>query len=62
MQTEANVVHLKRVVAEQTNPSPVGRLPVALTQVRDKAALQLKQALQALFDCGFRSTVTGRFG
>ncbi|WP_374287478.1 DUF1631 domain-containing protein [Pseudomonas fluvialis] len=50
MQTEANVVHLKRVVAEQTNPSPVGRLPVALTQVRDKAALQLKQALQALFD------------
>ncbi|MDU9397325.1 DUF1631 domain-containing protein [Pseudomonas sp. zfem003] len=49
MQTDANVVPLKGA-SEQTPTSPVGRLPVALIQVRDKAAQQLKQALQALFD------------
>ncbi|MDH1109069.1 DUF1631 domain-containing protein [Pseudomonas otitidis] len=49
MQTDANVVPLKGA-SEQTPTSPVGRLPVALIQVRDKAAQQLKQTLQALFD------------
>src|SRR5690606_13450669 len=35
----------------QPSPTPSAtRLPVALTQVRDKAALQLRQALQVLFD------------
>lgn len=50
MKTDANVVHLSKVVPEQSPTSPVGRLPVALTNVRDKAAQQLKTALQALFD------------
>ncbi len=50
MKTDANVVHLNKVVPEQSPTSPVGRLPVALTNVRDKAAQQLKTALQALFD------------
>jgi hypothetical protein len=48
--TDANVVHLSKVVSVRPPISPVGRLPVALTQVRDKAAAQLKQALQGLFD------------
>ncbi|MBU1330609.1 MAG: DUF1631 domain-containing protein [Gammaproteobacteria bacterium] len=50
MKTDANVVHLTKVASEHPPTSPVGRLPVALIQVRDKAAVQLKQALQALFD------------
>jgi hypothetical protein len=50
MKTDANVVHLSKVASEQSPTSPVGRLPVALTNVRDKAAQQLKTALQALFD------------
>lgn len=50
MQTDANVVHINKGTSEQTPTSPLGRLPVALIQVRDKAAQQLKQALQALFD------------
>lgn len=50
MKTDANVVHLNPVTAEQSPTSPVGRLPVALIHLRDKAALQLKQALQILFD------------
>jgi hypothetical protein len=50
MKTDANVVHLSKVSPEQSPTSPVGRLPVALTNVRDKAAQQLKAALQALFD------------
>lgn len=50
MQTDANVVHINKGTPEQTPTSPLGRLPVALIQVRDKAAQQLKQALQALFD------------
>lgn len=50
MQTDANVVPLIKGASEQTPTSPLGRLPVALIQVRDKAAQQLKQALQALFD------------
>ncbi|SDH99636.1 Protein of unknown function [Pseudomonas benzenivorans] len=50
MKTDAKVVHLSKVASEQSHTSPVGRLPVALIQVRDKAAQQLKQALQTLFD------------
>lgn len=50
MKTDANVVPLTRVATEQSPISPVGRLPVALTNVRDKAVQQLRQALQALFD------------
>ncbi len=48
--TDANVVHLNKVAPQQPPISPVGRLPVALIQVRDKAAQQLKKALQGLFD------------
>lgn len=50
MQTDANVVPLSRPAPEHTSHTQVGRLPVALTQLRDKAAMQLKQDLQALFD------------
>lgn len=50
MKTDANVVHLNKVVSAQPTHSTGGKLPVALIQVRDKAATQLKQALQALFD------------
>jgi len=51
MQTDANnVVRLTSAAPEKQKTSPVGRLPVALTQVRDKAAQQLKLAMQALFD------------
>jgi hypothetical protein len=50
MKTDANVVRLSKVSPEQSPTSPVGRLPVALTTVRDNAAQQLKTALQALFD------------
>jgi len=47
MKTDAKVVHLNKVAAEQSSTSPVGRLPVALTNVRDKAAQQLRKALHA---------------
>lgn len=50
MKTDAKVVHLSKVAPEQSPTSPAGRLPVALIQLRDKAAQQLKQAMQALFD------------
>lgn len=50
MKTDANVVRLSKVSPEQSPTSPVGRLPVALTTVRDNAAQQLKTALQSLFD------------
>ncbi len=49
MRTDAKVVHLK-ASAEQKPTSPPGRLPVALISVRDKAAQQLRLALQTLFD------------
>jgi hypothetical protein len=48
--TDAKVVRLNRVAPAHPPISPVGRLPVALTQVRDKAAAQLKHAMQGLFD------------
>src|SRR5574344_1099452 len=51
MQTDGNnVVRLNKLASDNQPSSPVGRLPVALTQVRDKAAQQLKLAMQALFD------------
>ena len=50
MKNDANVVPLVKAAPEQSPTSSVGRLPVALIQVRDKAAQQLKQSLQALFD------------
>jgi hypothetical protein len=50
MKTDANVVHLSKATSAQSPISPVGRLPVALVNVRDKAAKQLKAALQKLFD------------
>ncbi|SDF45814.1 DUF1631 domain-containing protein [Phytopseudomonas seleniipraecipitans] len=49
MKTDANVVHLNKMVSD-TAHSAAGRLPASLIQVRDRAANQLKQALQALFD------------
>lgn len=50
MKTDAKVVHLSKVAPEQSPTSPAGRLPVALIQVRDKAAQQLKLSLQGMFD------------
>ncbi|WP_220811595.1 DUF1631 domain-containing protein [Pseudomonas paralcaligenes] len=50
MKTDAKVVHLSKVVPEHAQTPPAGRLPVALILVRDKAAQQLKQAMQGLFD------------
>ena len=50
MQTDANVVPLNKGAKEKSDSSSSGRLPVALTQLRDKAAQQLKLAMQALFD------------
>ncbi|PWB33700.1 DUF1631 domain-containing protein [Pseudomonas sp. SDI] len=49
MYKDGKVVPLK-VTADQAPPAPLARLPVALLQVRDKAALQLRHALQVLFD------------
>ncbi|WP_417777000.1 DUF1631 domain-containing protein [Stutzerimonas xanthomarina] len=49
MRTDAKVVHLK-AAPEQKQTSAAGRLPVALISVRDKAAQQLRLALQTLFD------------
>jgi hypothetical protein len=49
MQNDGKVVPLNKA-AEQAANAPLARLPVVLLQVRDKAAQQLKNALQALFD------------
>jgi hypothetical protein len=49
MRTDAKVVHLKAAPEQKQTPS-AGRLPVALISVRDKAAQQLRLALQTLFD------------
>nr|WP_288454547.1 DUF1631 domain-containing protein [uncultured Pseudomonas sp.] len=49
MKTDANVVHLNKMVPDTAHPA-AARLPASLIQVRDRAANQLKQALQALFD------------
>ncbi|WP_426113623.1 DUF1631 domain-containing protein [Pseudomonas sp. DSP3-2-2] len=50
MQNDEKVVPLNKVTPELAANSPLARLPVVLLQVRDKAAQQLKEALQALFD------------
>ncbi|WP_426135283.1 DUF1631 domain-containing protein [Pseudomonas sp. PWP3-1b2] len=47
MHFDAKVVPIDKA---QTTPSPLARLPVVLLQVRDKAAQQLQQGLQELFD------------
>ena len=49
MPTDGKVVPLK-VPADPAASAPLARLPVVLLQVRDKAAQQLKDGLQALFD------------
>jgi hypothetical protein len=50
MQNDENVVPLTKASTDQANNSPLARLPVVLLQVRDRAAQQLKDALQELFD------------
>lgn len=50
MQNDENVVPLTKANTDQAANSPLARLPVVLLQVRDKAAQQLKDALQELFD------------
>ena len=50
MQGDEKVVLLNKASADAATQSPLARLPVVLLQVRDKAAQQLKEALQALFD------------
>ncbi|WP_010175011.1 DUF1631 domain-containing protein [Pseudomonas sp. PAMC 25886] len=47
MHNDGKVVPINKARA---TPSPLARLPVVLLQVRDKAAQQLKQGLQELFD------------
>jgi len=49
MHNDGKVVPIK-AITEQAHNAPLARLPVVLLQVRDKAALQLRQSLQALFD------------
>ncbi|WP_249671638.1 DUF1631 domain-containing protein [Pseudomonas abieticivorans] len=50
MHNDGKVVPLNKAAADQANQTPLARLPVVLLQLRDKAAQQLKQGLQALFD------------
>lgn len=47
MHNDGKVVPINKAHA---TPSPLARLPVVLLQVRDKAAQQLQQGLQELFD------------
>ncbi|MGY2376875.1 DUF1631 domain-containing protein [Pseudomonas sp. SDO524_S393] len=47
MHNDGKVVPINKA---QATPSPLARLPVVLLQVRDKAAQQLQQGLQDLFD------------
>lgn len=47
MHNDGKVVPINKA---QATPSPLARLPVILLQVRDKAAQQLNQGLQELFD------------
>lgn len=49
MHNDGKVVPIK-AITDQAHNVPLARLPVVLLQVRDKAALQLRQGLQALFD------------
>lgn len=50
MQNDNKVVPLSKTGPDLPGSSPVARLPVVLLQVRDKAAQQLKESLQTLFD------------
>ncbi|KAA8706950.1 DUF1631 domain-containing protein [Pseudomonas cannabina] len=50
MPNDEKVVPLSKVLPSQGASAPLARLPVVLLQVRDKAAQQLKDALQVLFD------------
>ncbi|CAM3293167.1 thymidine phosphorylase [Pseudomonas floridensis] len=50
MPNDEKVVPLSKLSSAQGVNAPLARLPVVLLQVRDKAAQQLKDALQALFD------------
>lgn len=50
MRPDAKVVQLKPGIAQHSASSPVGRLPAVLNALRDSAAQQLRQAMQALFD------------
>ena len=50
MQNDSKVVPLGKSGPDQPGSSPVARLPVVLLQVRDRAAQQLKESLQSLFD------------
>lgn len=50
MHNDGNVVPLHKAATDQATSSPLARLPVILLQVRDKAAQQLRQGLQELFD------------
>ncbi|MFQ6573207.1 DUF1631 domain-containing protein [Pseudomonas sp. UM16] len=49
MYNDGKVVPIKAAI-DQAFTTPLARLPVVLLQVRDKAALHLRQGLQALFD------------
>ncbi|PQP05643.1 MULTISPECIES: DUF1631 domain-containing protein [Pseudomonas] len=50
MHNDGNVVPLHKATTDQATQSLLARLPVILLQVRDKAAQQLRQGLQDLFD------------
>jgi hypothetical protein len=50
MQNDNKVVPLSKTSPDHSGSSPVARLPVVLLQVRDKAAQQVKESLQTLFD------------
>ncbi|MEB0090951.1 DUF1631 domain-containing protein [Pseudomonas sp. CCI1.2] len=50
MQNDGKVVPLNKGAPEQVPASSLVRIPVVLLQVRDKAAQQVKDALQTLFD------------
>ncbi|MCP1516325.1 hypothetical protein J2Y74_000635 [Pseudomonas migulae] len=50
MHNDGNVVPLHKATTDRASHSPLARLPVILLQVRDKAAQQLRHALQELFD------------
>ena len=50
MQNDGNKVVPLKAGPDSPGSSPVARLPVVLLQVRDRAAQQLKESLQTLFD------------
>lgn len=50
MQNDANVVPLNKSATEKSQTSFAGRVPAGLVAVRDKVAVQLRHAMQALFD------------